>query len=202
MKSRKSMGRFCLSLLSMALLLLASPTLGAEGDQKPSCWRDGGLTLCFDGKGTVSSSLYMTYDESDIEGFETTARYSGTGDTISFEVLQPEHINDGWPWSWSKVRCQLGGPRGVMALTGCVGSGQSYRKSDPVEQEGLTLTLVRSEREALCAKYETLVSLPEIFTEGGHASLADGSESTFYESPDCSCAWEPRTESYLCEPLN
>jgi hypothetical protein len=197
------MSRFCLSLFTAALLLLASPSSGAQAEQKPSCWRDGGLTLCFDGKGTVSSSLYMTYDESDLEGFETTARYYGTGNTITFEVLQPEYMNDGWPWSWSKVRCRLGGPKGVMALTECIGSGRSYRDSDPVEQNGLTLTLVRSEREALCDKYETLLALPDNFDEVGHATLIDGSERSDYESADCRCRdqYPADPEYYLCEPL-
>lgn len=168
--------RFGWLLTGLLAVTIASPSNSAERGEQPSCWRDGGLTLCFDDAGKVSSEVLMTYDENSLEGFETSARYWGTGDVIHFEVLQPEYMNDGWPWAWSRVTCRLGGPEGVMELTECNGSGRSYWPGTPVAQDDITLTLVQSKSEALCDAYEKLLSLPGTFKEVGHATLLDGGE--------------------------
>ena len=122
----------------------------AEGDQKTSCWRGEALTLCFDGRGTVTSSTFMFNDHDSSVGFQTRAKYWGTGGVIHFEVPDPRTIYVGWPWEWSRVSCALGGPPDVMALNECTGSGQSTRDGAPAAQRDLTLCLVPIKDSAPC----------------------------------------------------
>jgi len=122
----------------------------AEGDQKASCWRGEALTLCFDGRGTVTSSTFMFDDHNSSVGFQTLAKYWGSDGDIHFEVRDPQSINISWPWEWTRVSCALGGPQDVMALNACNGSGQSTRDGAPVAQRDLTLCLVPIEESAPC----------------------------------------------------
>jgi hypothetical protein len=109
-----------------------------------TCWtvgRDDDWSLCFGDHGEV---LAATFSALSGEGRSTGGRYRGTGNQITFEIT-PDMFDETWPWQWTKVTCTLGGPKGVMALTDCLGSGQHWPHKSSLSHEPLAdLTLTRS----------------------------------------------------------
>ena len=112
----------------------------AEGDKQPSCWTDADydkMTICFDGDGRFIMSVFYEGAPGEAgHGGDTSGRYWGSDNVIHFETEWP---SDPWPWSNAHVRCVVGGPPGVMALSRCVGSKTGHLGAEGTAEDGLTL---------------------------------------------------------------
>lgn len=104
-----------------------------------SCWSGVGhaapWSLCFISGGEVETSIY--YPPIDLgegltsmgEGLGTGGRYRVEGSAIHFETTK-DWLSEAWPWSWTSVKCALGGDDTMIQLTHCRGSGETLQSPD------------------------------------------------------------------------